>query len=730
MEVKKHKWNFVRAGGSAQVNISCGKDIENLDKLDAKLWSALSCPTSGLTLDSKTLNLIDTNGDGRIRREEIIQACKWTCQNLKDSDFLLKSKKALPLEEINTDSESGRVLFACAKEILQCLGKADVAEISAEDFSDESKIFANTPFNADGVITTFSCENDEDLKAVLSTILSISSPKKDRSGADGIDNADIDAFFADSASFMAWKSLPETDNAILFLGADSETAFSAYSAVEAQINDWFARAQIIEYNSDVQTSMLAQADEKLIKAYAELDFAQLKELPIVKLNATSVIDFSKNVNPAWGAECESFKANVLDKLLGKQQLSFEDWQSLCAKFAPYKKWIASKPETKVSGIDAEVLLKITTEENKQKLLALLNRDAELKDKVENIANVEKLVYFSRDLYTLLKNFVSFQDFYSKNGTGIFQYGKLFIDRRSCDLCVKVENVASHSAMASLGYGYLLYCVCKRKGSADMNIVALVSSGDCDNLIVGRNGIFYDYLGNDWDATITKIVNNPIGISQAFFSPYKRVVKWISEQISKRAAAADKEAVANLTDSKKPADKKIDIGTVAALGVAVGGITTAFGMVLEAIFGLGYWLPLGIVGIILAISLPSMFIAALKLRMRNLAPILDGNGWAVNSKSIVNMAFGRHLTHMARLPKGSKFCKIEKFPENNTLRNLIIFTVFAALAIGGGLYFGGVFDKKCKNPTEQPQANVKVEQQKQSEQQKQPVVQPTSSQVKK
>ena len=454
--------------------------------------------------------------------------------------------------------------------------------------------------------------------------------------------------------------------------------------------------------------MLTQADEKLIKAYAELDFGQLKALPIVKLNTTNFIDFSKNVNPAWKSECEAFKVNVLDKLIGIQQLSYEDWQALCAKFAPYKNWISAKPSTNVASVDCDVLAKISTEQNKQKLFELLARDDELKEKVENISDVEKLVYFSRDLYKLLKNFVSFQDFYSKNGKGIFQYGKLFIDRRSCDLCVKVENVGTHSAMASLGYGYLLYCVCKRKGSPDMNIVALVSSGDCDNLIVGRNGIFYDYQGNDWDATITKIVNNPIGISQAFFSPYKRVVKWLSEQVSKRAAAADKAAVSNLTDGKKPNDKKIDIGTVAALGVAVGGITTAFGMVLEAMFGLGYWLPLGIVGIILAISLPSMFIAAIKLRMRNLAPILDGNGWAVNSKSIVNMAFGRHLTHMARLPKGSKFCKVEKFPENKTLRNLIIFTIFAVAIIGSGLYCSGVFTKCDDKASPQKPTTVQVE----------------------
>lgn len=77
-----------------------------------------------------------------------------------------------------------------------------------------------------------------------------------------------------------------------------------------------------------------------------------------------------------------------------------------------------------------------------------------------------------------------------------------------------------------------------------------------------------------------------------------MVKWASEQIAKRASAADAKAIGGLeaaAQAPKTEVKKIDIGTVAALGVAVGGITTAFGMVLDAFFSLGYWIPLGIIG---------------------------------------------------------------------------------------------------------------------------------------
>jgi hypothetical protein len=35
--------------------------------------------------------------------------------------------------------------------------------------------------------------------------------------------------------------------------------------------------------------------------------------------------------------------------------------------------------------------------------------------------------------------------------------------------------------------------------------------------------------------------------------------------------------------------------------------------------------------------------------RNLGPILDANGWAVNTRARINVPFGATLTSVARLP---------------------------------------------------------------------------------
>ena len=55
-------------------------------------------------------------------------------------------------------------------------------------------------------------------------------------------------------------------------------------------------------------------------------------------------------------------------------------------------------------------------------------------------------------------------------------------------------------------------------------------------------------------------------------------------------------------------------------------------------------------IMLVISGPAMVLAWLKLRRRNIAPLLNANGWAVNAASKISIPFGETLTDAAKFPK--------------------------------------------------------------------------------
>ncbi|UHD18299.1 hypothetical protein [Thiocapsa bogorovii] len=233
-------------------------------------------------------------------------------------------------------------------------------------------------------------------------------------------------------------------------------------------------------------------------------------------------------------------------------------------------------------------------------------------------------------------------------------------------------------MASLSRTYLAYCHCVRRGGTEtMSIVAALTGGHADNLMVGRNGIFYDRQGRDWDATITKIVEQPISVGEAFWRPYKRTARMVSEQIEKLAGARDKAvddaAGKRLTEATAaspaaaPAVSGFDIakfaGIFAALGLAVGAIGTALATVLASLLKLPWWqIPLAVLGVILAISGPSTLLAYMKLRARNLGPLLDGNGWAIDSSAKINIPFGASLTRLAERPRNSEYSLIDPFAE--------------------------------------------------------------------
>jgi hypothetical protein len=239
-------------------------------------------------------------------------------------------------------------------------------------------------------------------------------------------------------------------------------------------------------------------------------------------------------------------------------------------------------------------------------------------------------------------------------------------------------------------------------------------------MVGRNGIFFDRKGHDWDATITKIIDNPISIRQAFWSPYKKLVRMIEERAAKQAAAADASSNAQLTTVANtpvasappaapgapagPAKPAFDPSVIALLSLALGTLAAAFAGLLGFLGKFEAWqVPLVIVGIMLVISAPSMAIAWLKLRKRNLGPILDANGWAVNAKAKMNVPFGGALTGVAALPPGSTFSAADAYAEKPSVWPKLLLFAFVVWFIWaflndseGRLYRWS--DGKCGKPS--------------------------------
>lgn len=696
MATAKHTWKFFRAGGFDQVKIETGADIANLDQLDQKLWVALACPTTGLEFDAKTLQLIDTDKDGRVRVPEIIAAGKWACANLKNPDDLIKGGEALPLAAINDSTPEGKQLLASAKQTLANLGKPNATEITIADTGDTAKIFAATNFNGDGIIPA-DAAGDDATKAVINDVIACFGSDVDRSGKPGITQAKLDQFFTDAVAFADWYKKAEADPAVMALGPGTPAAATAIKAVKVKVDDYFARCRLAAFDARALGALNRQETEYLNILAKDLTItaSEVSGFPLARIEAGKPLPLVAAINPAW----ESAVTALAPLFPGKTAITEADWTALTGKLAAYEGWAAAKTGAAVEKLGIARVREILAGKAKDTITALIAKDQALEPEANAIISVERLIRYHRDLALLLTNFVSFKDFYDRGEPAIFQTGTLYLDQRSCELTLPVEDAGKHAAMAGLAGAYLAYIDCVRKATGEKRqIVAAFTNGDSDNLMVGRNGIFYDRQGRDWDATITKLIDNPISLRQAFWAPYKKVLRMLEEQVAKRAAAADTAAqgklqagattAANIDQKPPEPPKKIDTGTLAAIGLVLTTLLAALGGIFAAFARLPLWqMPLAIVGIVLAVSIPSMVIAWLKLRKRNLGPILDANGWAVNAKAKINVPFGTALTGVAKLPPGAHRDLVDPYAESTKGRNrMIVLLVLAAIA-GTAWYFG-------------------------------------------
>ncbi len=653
-------WRFFRAGGFDQARLETGAEIASIGALDQKLWVALSCPISGIEFDEETLALLDSDRDGHIRAGEIIDAVNWTVGELADPQWLGRETDTLPLSAIREGSD----ILASARHILKSLGKENAAEISLADCICMRENFSSHPFNGDGLIPVDAGRTEAE-KRLISEIA-------DCYGT-GVSMESVQAFFSDVSSLFSWRS--EADETILPLGADTFEAAAAWNEVKDKVEDYFRRCRLAGYDSRAEKLINRPEEDFVMLASRDLsrEDEAIAAFPLATAAAGKSLPLTTGLNPLWTDAMCGFRERAVLPLLGhRDDLSEPDWIEICKKLSAFEIWMKRKPSLPPEKLGEERIREIALGNERAGIEELIGMDLALEPEMKAIASTEKLLRHVRHLSSFVNNFVSFRDFYTRRDKAIFQAGTLYLDGRSCELCVIVPDIAKHAALATLSRICLVYCDLVR-GKEKMTIAAAFTAGDSDQLMMGRNGVFYDRKGQDWDATIVRIIEHPISLRQAFTSPYKMVGKMVGEQIQKIAASRTRTAQENaakaiLTSGTEEA-KKFDAGKFAgifaAIGLAIGAIGTALASILTGLLGLKLWqIPIAILCLALVISGPSVLIAWMKLRQRNLGPILDANGWAINARAKINIPFGTSLTQVAKLPEGSERSNADPYAEKS------------------------------------------------------------------
>ena len=717
-------WKFQRLGGLDQVTLRNAEELRRLRDLDPKLWTALSCPASGLEFDQRTLDLLDGDRDGRIRIPEVLAAVEWLCACLNNPEAIVSPGRAMPLAAINRETEKGGRLSASARAILDNLGKQDADALTQEDVTLAAATAAKNLYNGDGIVPPVDGIAPE-VRRFISDALAVMGGVIDAGGQPGIDKTVAAAFAESLRLWQEWKD--SVANATRPLGENSAEAWDLLRELTVKIDDYFMRCELAAFAPKVSDALSGQdAPDACLTASSDpdrhglLDLALLADLPLARVEADRPLSLDSGLNPAWRDKITRLLTLVEPLLAAPGVLRREDWQKVRGRFAPYAEAVAKKPgivavevtappSSDIDRLGDERVAEILSGNIVERFNEAADKDAAVPAASGDIAEVERLVLYYLHLHRLLMNFVSFYDFYSLERKAMFQAGALYLDGRCCRLCLPVSDVEKHAKLASFSHLCLIYCRCRRiekKGGGEqeevMHIAAAMTAGSADMLMEGRNGVYVDSTGRDWDATVVKIVTNPISLWQSLWEPYQRFGRMVSEQIgkfasskhaeimdgaSKKIQAAQQTVAAPPAAPAQPFDIGRSVGIFAAIGLALGAIGTAVASIANALFALAWWqFPLILVGLFILISGPSFVLAWLKLRKRTLGPVLDASGWAVNSMVPINFTLGNALTTTAHLPGNAVRNYTDPLRRNRRWPVIVLAVALLIGAAGSWLWF--------------------------------------------
>ena len=698
--IMSHTWTFQRVGGLDQVVLKNADDIINLANLDPKLWVALSCPTTGLDFDQRTLQLLDSDNDGRIRIPDILDAISWAKDKIVSFDNIVQSSETLPLSQIDDSTEQGKKLLVTAHSILANLNKSQADYLTQDDVQQSLKINASKLYNGD-LIFPPSAELSPEMQNFIQTAIKTTGAEKDMSGQDGINLEIAQTFVKNLKSWQKWQT--DISNTETPFGENRSEIWKLVQELKPKIDDYFLRVELAQYAPQAQTAL--NVDEKYIVPTQNglLSDEALSELPLSKIDSNNSLDLVNGLNPLWKTKIIRFRALVASHLADPNQLTAQEWQDIQTGLNAYATLISSKPEMQqlnvatkptasIEDIPSNQIANLANDNLLSEFEKMVEQDNQTPISASDVFVLEKLVLFQKHLYRLLINFASFAEFFSLDHYAAFQLGKLYIDGRCATLCVAVDNIAKHSTMANYSELCLLYCECTRHGQKQ-TIAAAITAGQGDLLIEGRNGVFIDNEGNDWDANVVKMITKPISIQQAIWAPYQRIGRLITEQINKWASNKDANLEKTSTQAVQNPESKFDIGKsvgiFAAIGLAIGAIGTALATIFQAIFSLTWWqFPLVILGLFLIISGPSVILAWLKLRRRTLGPLLEASGWAINGQVKINLLLGGLLTSKAELPANARRNLTDPLKKRNKKARILFWSaiLLGVVIVGTAFWF--------------------------------------------
>lgn len=641
---------FKRYGRSLQLLIESAQDLTHVLELDEALWLSTSVPLSSLRADSPLLHYLDIDADGRIKAQELKQSIRWTLCMLSNTQRLNERSTTLSLAAINTSDSDGKNVAAAYHKVCQ-EQHVDSSELPLETVRRQIKALKMQSISGGGVVLPDAVP-DPDMRQFLNDAMQVTESARHPSGQTGIQLATLKRFLGSMEAYQQWLDQAHAEPAANALPFNDETA-ACYRIIEklrAPLDHFFACCRTLSYSPSLKNKMwppeLPAADAGNEAQVHE----QLMSSPIAEPVPEGSIRLTPALNPCYHDALAALLSRVAVHALEQplDELTSVEWAGIKAAFAPFAAWQQSKQGTEAEKLGIEKIQTFHAKGLALKAEELIAEATASALALNEVQALEKLALFQGHLLDICNNIVSCPDLYCADQRALFEEGTLIMDGRRFNLAVMVPDRKEHIAISNQNSMFVLYAHIEHKPTGQsLDIAVPVTSGTQGNLAIGKRGIFQHTNGTEWTARVIDIVDRPVSLREAAAAPFIRLGAVLTGKIEAITASAekdlDKTGAATLGPlpghapaSPPPAGGGSSLarngGLIAGGGIALAALGSSFAFITKTLADLHWWQVIsGLLAAILAVLIPSLIMAALRLRKRDLSCILEGSGWAINSR---------------------------------------------------------------------------------------------------
>ncbi len=657
-------------GGSLQVSIPSFEVLVEAVRIPETQWLATACPLEGLNCDPRFLAFVDTDNNGRIRVVEVRAAVEHTARMLKS---YAGADAASDVLELGALSEEGAKLREVAGLLLEPLKVEDKGRISLEQVRASEKALLEAGQNGEGIVAPAFLP--EPLRPLAERLMACFPEVKNRAGQAGVDLTMLQRFREERSALLAHL---EGKEAVLVWRERSVEYARRIQEVRPLLDTYFLQCRLVAAQPEAVVGLKVEAGRVQGALGDTAAFARMvSELPVAPPEPGGSLRWSRLYRGPAYEKLEAFRKDVAVPLTADMATLLDAaWRELCAKADAILAWQARLDSSPLCGWGAS--LAELPEARLEALEAACRADLALKDKLEAVDELERLILYQRWLLTFANNFISMPDLYQTKRRALVEKGALILGGRKYTLAVLVTNRAAHLALTSQGTTCTLYVqVVAKEGGESYEVAVPATGGRSVDLAVGKRGVFYDVEGREFDAVVTHVVRHPVSLWESMVMPFGRIGHFVSSKIEGMAAAGEKSLDAQLEKGLVPVVGPVvpgapapaapapgtpapplpaagPAGFIAAVGITFAALGSSLAFILTQVKSLTLFdVITAVIIIVTGVMVPSGLLGWLKLRKRNLALLLEGAGWALNDRLILTRGLASLITRRPKLPKHSR-----------------------------------------------------------------------------